>query len=90
MDDSLIKEILQELKVIRETQIKLEVDVRHHVKRSDQFEDTVIALEAKVDKQVQAIDSKVSKIEIPYKISLFLLSTMGLIAIVAQILSFTK
>ena len=90
MDEATIKEIQHELRTIRESQIKLEVDVRHHIKRSDNFEDALLALEGKAEKQIEVIHAKVSKIEIPYKVSLFLISCAGLIAIITQIISLGK
>jgi hypothetical protein len=90
MDETTIKEIQHELRIIRESQIKLEVDVRHHIKRSDNFEDALLALELKAEKQIATIDSKVSKIEIPYKVSLFIIASAGLIAVIAQIISLGK
>jgi hypothetical protein len=90
MDLEAIKDIREELKVIRESQIRTEADLSYHIKRTDSLEKLLNIHESKIEQQIEGMDSKISKVEIPYKVSLFILSALGLIAIVAEILSLSK
>ena len=90
MDSETVKEIRDELRVIRESQIKTESDLAYHIKRTDSLEKLLNIHESKIEKQVESVSEKVSKIEVPYKVSLFVLSALGLVAIIQQILSLTK
>jgi hypothetical protein len=90
MDSDTVKEIRDELKVIRESQLKTEADLFYHIKRTDSLEKLLQVHESKMERQVNEVGSKVAKIEVPYKVSLFILSTLGLVAIIMQILTFTK
>lgn len=90
MDSDTVKEIRNELKIIRESQVRTESDLNYHIKRTDSLEKLLNIHESKIESQVDDMNNKISKVEIPYKVSLFILSTLGLIAIIAEILSLTK
>lgn len=90
MDVETIKEIRDELKVIRESQIRTEADLNYHIERTNKLEDLIKLHESKTEKHIDGLTTKISKIETPYKVSLFVLSAAGLIAVIQQILSFTK
>ena len=89
MDDDL-KEIRAELRVIRESQVRTEADLNFHILRTNKLEELIKLHEATSEKQVETLSDKISKIEIPYKVSLFILSAAGLITLIQQIISFTK
>lgn len=85
-----LKELRVEQKTIRESQIRMSEDLRHHIKRSDQLEKLVELQEARVSKQVSDVGDKVSKIELPYKISLYVLAAAGVIVLVQQLYAIFK
>jgi hypothetical protein len=90
MDAETVKEIREELKIIRESQIKTEADLAYHIRRTDGLEKLLSVHEAKMERQSDAMSVKIGRIETPYKVSLFVLSALGLITVVMQIIAAMK
>lgn len=84
-----IKEALKELKVeqklIRESQIAMQVDLQHHIRRSDNLEKLLESHESRVDKDLADISEQVKSIETPYKMVLWFIGAIGFVAVVMQI-----
>lgn len=80
-----LKELRDEQKVIRESQIRMEIDVQHHVRRSDRLEAIQELHEARVSKNLEAISEQVKSIETPYKVVLWFIGAIGFVAVVLEI-----
>ena len=92
--ESEIKEVLKELrveqKVIRESQLRMEIDLQHHVRRSDRLEGLLESHEARVEKDLNDISEKVKQIETPYKIAAWFLAAIGVVAAALEIYNNVK
>lgn len=85
-----LKEIRVEQKLIRESQIAMQVDLQHHIKRSDNLEKLLDAHETRVDKDLAAISEQVKSIETPYKMVLWFIGAIGFVAVVMEIYNAIK
>ena len=85
-----LKELRAEQKVIRESQIRMEIDVQHHVRRSDRLEAIQELHEARVAKNLEDISEQVRAIETPYKFVLWFIGAIGFVAVVMEIYSQLK
>jgi SpoU rRNA methylase family enzyme len=85
-----LKELRDEQKVIRESQIRTESDLHFHIKRSEHLEKLVEIQEARVNKELEEISEQVREIKLPYRLVAWFLGSIGVLAAALEIYSILK
>ena len=82
--------MIDELKVIRESQIRMEADVKHHIKRTDLLEESMWNRNTVVDKEIRKLELDIVSLSQPMSFMEVLKIAGTVAALVASVLAILK